>query len=269
MRLTPRGTRTSGLRRIRQREAPQKRWYEGLEPASGQGPVRYGPTGRWRRNEGWRAAKAAPAVRRPLLCFVNRAEHDGARESRQRAWAGYRGTVGEESTRNVVGVRYVVLPGRIVNHREFARRMWEARRATTYALVCVGSAGLLERPVNGRCRAFLDALKGGAGPATESESGLEDRLGEAMEEAGLEAERQVRVGRYRLDFALRKGERQLCVEADGRRWHTNEEGERVDRDLWRDACLQAAGWKTLRFWDHEIESDPTGCVLKIREALDE
>ena len=147
--------------------------------------------------------------------------------------------------------------------------MWEARRATTHALVCVGSTRLLERPVDGRCRAFLDALKGGAGPASGSESGLEDRLGEAMEEVGLEAERQVRVGRYRLDFALRKGERQLCVEADGWRWHTNEEGERVDRDLWRDACLQAAGWKTLRFWDHEIESDPTGCVLKIREALDE
>ena len=41
MRLTPRGTRTSELRWIRQREEPQRRWYEGLEPASGQGPVRY------------------------------------------------------------------------------------------------------------------------------------------------------------------------------------------------------------------------------------
>lgn len=109
MRLAPRGTRTSELRRIRQREEPQKRWYEGLEPASGQGPVRYGPTGRWRRNEGWRTVRAAPAARRPLLYFINRAEHDGARESRQRAWAGYGGTVGEESTRNV-GVHYVVLP---------------------------------------------------------------------------------------------------------------------------------------------------------------
>ena len=267
MRLTPRGTRTSELRRARQREEPQKRWYEGLEPASGQGPVRYGPTGRWRQNEGWRAAKAAPTARRPLLYFVNRAEHDRARESRQRVWAGYGGTVGEESTRNVVGVRYVVLPERITNHREFARRMWEARRATTHALVCVGSPSLLERPVTGRCRAFLDALKGETGPVTES--GLEDRLGEAMETAGLEAERQVQIGRYRIDFALRKGERQLCVEADGRRWHTDEKGERLDRDLWRDACLQAIGWKTLRFWDREIEEDPTGCVLKIREALDE
>ena len=147
--------------------------------------------------------------------------------------------------------------------------MWEARRATTYTVVCVGSTRLLEKPVDGRCRAFLDALKGGTGPAPESESGLEDRLGEAMDEAGLEAERQVRVGRYRLDFALRQGERQLCIEADGGRWHTNEEGERVDRDLWRDACLQAAGWKTLRFWDREIERDPTECVSKIREALDE
>ena len=109
VRLTPRGTRTSELRRIRQREEPQRRWYEGLEPASGQGPVRYGPTGRWRRNEGWRAGRAAPTARKPLLYFINRTEHDGARERRQRAWAGYGGAVGEESTRNV-GVHYVVLP---------------------------------------------------------------------------------------------------------------------------------------------------------------
>ena len=90
-----------------------------------------------------------------------------------------------------------------------------------------------------------------------------------MEGAGLEAERQVQIGRYRIDFALRKGERQLCVEADGSRRHTNEEGEREDRDIWRDACLQAIGWKTLRFWDHEIEGNPAGCILKIREAFDE
>ncbi len=267
MKLTPLGIRTSELRRRRQRQAPQRPWYEGLEPATGQGPVRYGPTGRWRQNEAWTAEEVVPWVRKPLLYFVDREEHDSEREKRRREWAGYIGTVGTAMARNVVGVRYIALPDVITDPREFAKRMWDARRATTHALICVGNPSLFQKPADWRSRAFLDALKGRSGPVTES--GLEDELSEAMEQAGLHAERQMQVGRYRIDFALTKGERQLCVEADGKIWHTDEEGKRVDRDSWRDDCLAAAGWKTLRFWDHEIRKDPAGCIMKIKEALDE
>ena len=179
------------------------------------------------RNEGVEGGEGSPdrPQTSPLLRQPGRNTTERVKAARG-CGQGMAGTVGEESTRNIVGVRYVVLPERVTNHREFARHMWEARRWDEHTPSSAWEAqASSKRPVTGRCRAFLDALKGETGPVTES--GLE---GQARRSHGKRRTRSRAAGaNWTLPDRLRpeEGERQLCVEADGRRWHTDEKGERL------------------------------------------
>lgn len=79
---------------------------------------------------------------------------------------------------------------------------------------------------------------------------------------GFHFRRQAPRGGYILDFVCVR--RQLIVEVDGDQ-HGRPLG--VARDLRRDQWFAAEGFRTLRFWNHEIDSNLDGVVETIFVAL--
>jgi len=77
--------------------------------------------------------------------------------------------------------------------------------------------------------------------------------------AGFRWRRQMRVGAYIADFACL--EARLIVEADG--------DQHADscHDARRDAWFAAQGFRTLRFWNHEILGNTDGVLEAIYSAL--
>jgi very-short-patch-repair endonuclease len=71
--------------------------------------------------------------------------------------------------------------------------------------------------------------------------------------------RQVPLGPYVVDFLCI--ERRLVVEVDGGQ-HLDSGGDRR-----RDAFLAAAGYRVLRFWNHDVLCNPAGVVQAIGSAL--
>ena len=78
--------------------------------------------------------------------------------------------------------------------------------------------------------------------------------------AGAKFRRQVPVGPYVADFLSRRY--RLAVEVDGGR-----HGGPGDRR--RDAAFAALGYRTLRFWNFEVLSNPDGVLETIARALAE
>ncbi len=76
--------------------------------------------------------------------------------------------------------------------------------------------------------------------------------------AGLKFRRQHPIGRYVADFVCL--ERRLVVEVDG--------GQHADsrRDRVRDAAIEAAGFRILRFWNNEVLGAMEGVLETILEA---
>ena len=64
-------------------------------------------------------------------------------------------------------------------------------------------------------------------------------------------------------------ELKIAVFADGDYWHskTFNDGEQWEKDRNQDRVLSENGWSVLRFWEHEINSNPRVCVVKIMEAI--
>jgi very-short-patch-repair endonuclease len=76
---------------------------------------------------------------------------------------------------------------------------------------------------------------------------------------GLKFKRQVPLGGYILDFVCL--ETRLIVEVDGGQ-HSE-----AARDLERDAYFESQGFRTLRFWNDEVERNMDGvCRTILREA---
>jgi very-short-patch-repair endonuclease len=72
----------------------------------------------------------------------------------------------------------------------------------------------------------------------------------------------VPVGPYRLDMAY--PELMLGVEHDGRE-HLDE--RRALRDLDRQACFTARGWRIIRFPKHVVLHDPARIPWTVRRAM--
>jgi very-short-patch-repair endonuclease len=75
---------------------------------------------------------------------------------------------------------------------------------------------------------------------------------------GIKFRRQVAVGRYLADFLCT--EHSLIVEIDG-----GQHGEA--RDGQRDAELTGAGYRVLRFWNHDVLQDMSAVADSILAAL--
>ena len=78
---------------------------------------------------------------------------------------------------------------------------------------------------------------------------------------GFKFRRQHPIEPYIADFACT--ERMLIVEADGGQHAENA------RDAERTAKLERAGWRVLRFWNHEIQANLEGVLAIILAKLRE
>ena len=67
---------------------------------------------------------------------------------------------------------------------------------------------------------------------------------------------------YQVDLLLKPN---LIVECDGDYWHNYPEG--LEKDRVRDRRLKKAGFKVLRFWEHEIKYNSQNCISKINEEF--
>ncbi len=105
------------------------------------------------------------------------------------------------------------------------------------------------------------------------DSPWEKRLHDAMVERGLDPIVQHPVAGRFLDLAIvdeaRRPPLRLDIEVDGVAYHTDDDGNRLATDLWRDHQLRALGWQILRFWVHELRDDLEGCVERINDAIRE
>ena len=101
------------------------------------------------------------------------------------------------------------------------------------------------------------------------------RLKDALAEQGLHFESNKRVGPFcpdEVDF-----DRRIAIEVDGCFWHACPEHQTGDlsirqtkqqkHDLEEDQYMEKNGWRLLRFWEHDIKRDLTGCVLKVQEVM--
>ena len=59
----------------------------------------------------------------------------------------------------------------------------------------------------------------------------------------------------------------IDLEVDGRRWHTDIDGNRKVSDIWRDHQLKSMGWKVIRFWVDELDKDMERCIGLIEQEL--
>ena len=77
-------------------------------------------------------------------------------------------------------------------------------------------------------------------------------------------------GRF-LDLAIVDETRcpplRLDIEVDGVGFHTDDDGNRLATDLWRDHQLNALGWHVLRFWVHELRDELERCLDRIEHAI--
>lgn len=138
------------------------------------------------------------------------------------------------------------------------RLLYQARQRSTHAVVAVVD----DRGMGKRTEEYL-GLCAGAGKKKPLISGSEDRLAHALDTQGITALRQVPVGRYSLDFLIRGTAGDTAVEVDGRYWHTDENGDRLPEDYWRDEVLAAMGLRVVRIWAEDVDRDPAQAAAHV------
>ncbi len=94
----------------------------------------------------------------------------------------------------------------------------------------------------------------------------EERLRVALERAGIKTVPQFPVLNRFLDLAI--PEKKIDIEVDGQAWHLDCRGCRKADDIHRDIQLEAAGWKVVRFWHHDVVSNVTDCVNKVAKTVE-
>ena len=102
------------------------------------------------------------------------------------------------------------------------------------------------------------------------DSPWERRLYEELVDSGYNPIPQHPVAGRFLDLAIVDEERTpplyLDIEVDGVAFHTDDVGNRLATDLWRDHQLNSLGWRVLRFWVYELRDDMGGCLERVRAA---
>ncbi|MGH7411692.1 MAG: endonuclease domain-containing protein [Candidatus Methylomirabilis sp.] len=94
---------------------------------------------------------------------------------------------------------------------------------------------------------------------TDAERKLWMRL-RARQVNGLKFRRQHPIGRYIVDFCC--PEHQLVVELDG-----GHHASKIQADRRRTEFLVQLGYRVLRFWDHEVLTNPEAVLEQIAEAV--
>ena len=81
---------------------------------------------------------------------------------------------------------------------------------------------------------------------------------------GLKFTRQYPIGKYIVDFACRR--RKIIIEIDGGQHNEN---ENIQYDNERTKYLENLGYKIIRFWNNEIDSNLDGVYEKLLEFCNE
>ena len=84
----------------------------------------------------------------------------------------------------------------------------------------------------------------------------------ALRPQGFHIRRQSPLGPYVVDFLCKT--RKLVIEVDGSQ-HASPQGRQHDDN--RDQFLHARGYRVLRFWNTDIDTELDGTMRKIIEAL--
>jgi len=95
---------------------------------------------------------------------------------------------------------------------------------------------------------------------TEAEQKLWWHLRHRLPVPGTHFRRQVRLGRYIVDFASHKAK--LVIEIDG-----SQHSEQVAADTERTRFLEAQGYRVVRFWNNEVLTNMDGVLEAIQQAL--
>jgi hypothetical protein len=105
---------------------------------------------------------------------------------------------------------------------------------------------------------------GGLAQPVVTRSDLEARFLALLDRAGLpRPEVNVRLGRFEVDVLWRDA--RLVVELDGRETHATRAA--FERDRARDAELQVAGFRVVRFTYRQVVDDPRGIAATVRALL--
>jgi very-short-patch-repair endonuclease len=94
---------------------------------------------------------------------------------------------------------------------------------------------------------------------------VERKLWEALRAnrlAGVDFRRQMPIGPYIVDFVCHAA--RLVIELDGGQ---HNQAEHIERDEVRDRFIAAEGYRVLRFWNFEINSEFEACVDRIYLTL--
>lgn len=98
-------------------------------------------------------------------------------------------------------------------------------------------------------------------PATEQ------IIGQRLKYFGIKAEPEFPVSiknkRFRLDFAIVRGDKRIAIECDNYRAHANKAQKRKDKI--KDVYLRRAGWRVIRLKEQDIVENPDSCIEKIKK----
>ncbi|MEO2074839.1 MAG: DUF559 domain-containing protein [Bacillus sp. (in: firmicutes)] len=100
-------------------------------------------------------------------------------------------------------------------------------------------------------------------PRNKCESPIERQLYDALTFRGYAVTTQVPCGKYRIDLAL-VGPR-VAIECDGKDHHSSPKAKA--RDKRKNECLEANGWKVLRFSGRQIYRNMGQVLHRIEEAV--
>jgi very-short-patch-repair endonuclease len=95
---------------------------------------------------------------------------------------------------------------------------------------------------------------------TRAEQKLWWQLRYRLETPASHFRRQVRLGRYIVDFAHHK--LKLVIEIDG-----GQHAERIARDAQRTKFIESEGYRVLRFWNNEVLENIDGVLEMIQSAI--
>ncbi|MBR6080024.1 MAG: HRDC domain-containing protein [Treponema sp.] len=94
-----------------------------------------------------------------------------------------------------------------------------------------------------------------------------DDVAQSLGEEGLEFERDLGIGGYSIDFAIKKNGRYvLGIECDSGLYRRSSSAR--DRDYHRQKYLESRGWKLIRIWSPSWWKDKASVVQMISDAYD-
>jgi len=91
---------------------------------------------------------------------------------------------------------------------------------------------------------------------------IEEKLARALAKGGFDAEAQVRIGKYVVDFLIKSSGKRIVVEADGAAFHNAESDAARDRNL-----LTLGVDRVVRFTGSQIYRDADECVIHLSDML--